>query len=189
MRQAARPFYAWLAAGTRRRQSWCSRKRPILMVYCTWADPGSVHMEEDASDIENGMQRAHWSWQYARHVRRYDRYCKWLKNTILVGFFEHVSFPTPVGMILPNDWFFSDGLSALSAPARIGLRNHREFVIMVAGLVLISVLGMAVDIRLGVLMAKKGGGRQREILVALRLGYSIGLLYFVCPIFKIGRTK
>ena len=60
---------------------------------------------------------------------------------------------------------------------------------MVAGLVLISVLGMAVDIRLGVLMAKKGGGRQREILVALRLGYSIGLLYFVSPIFKIGHTK
>jgi hypothetical protein len=75
----------------------------ILMVFCTWADPGSVHMEEDASDIDNGMQRAHWSWQYARHVRRYDHYCKWLKNTILVGFFEHVSFPTPVGMILPND--------------------------------------------------------------------------------------
>eukprot|EP00438_Fugacium_kawagutii_P014175 Skav207941 [mRNA] locus=scaffold108:220712:221515:+ [translate_table: standard] len=38
----------------------------------------------------------------------------------------------------------------------IGLLNHREFVVMVGGLVVIAVLGMVVDVWLGVLIGEKG---------------------------------
>ena len=38
----------------------------------------------------------------------------------------------------------------------IGLLNHREFVIMVGGLLVIGVLGIMVDIWLAILIAEKG---------------------------------
>ena len=66
----------------------------------------------------------------------------------------------------------------------IGLLNHREFVIMVAGLLLIGVLGIMVDIWLAILIAEKGFFKF-EIVVALHLGYSVALLAIDWPIFKI----
>ena len=66
----------------------------------------------------------------------------------------------------------------------IGLLNHREFVIMVGGLLLIGVLGIMVDIWLAILIAEKGFF-QFEIVVALHLGYSVALLAIDGPIFKI----
>ena len=66
----------------------------------------------------------------------------------------------------------------------IGLLNHREFVIMVGGLLLIGVLGIMVDIWLPILIAEKGFF-QFEIIVALHLGYSVALLAIDWPIFKI----
>ena len=66
----------------------------------------------------------------------------------------------------------------------IGLLNHREFVIVVGGLLLIGVLGIMVDIWLAILIAEKGFF-QFEIVVALHLGYSVALLAIDGPIFKI----
>lgn len=66
----------------------------------------------------------------------------------------------------------------------IGLLNHREFVLMVGGLVLIAVLGIVVDIWLAVLIAEKGF-MASEIIVACHLAYSIALLAIDGPIFKI----
>ena len=66
----------------------------------------------------------------------------------------------------------------------IGLLNHREFVIMVAGLLSIGVLGIMVDIWLAILIAEKGLFKF-EIVVALHLGYSVALLAIGRPIFKI----
>ena len=66
----------------------------------------------------------------------------------------------------------------------IGLLNHREFVIMVGGLLLIGVLGIMVDIWLAILIAEKGFF-EFEIVVALHLGYSVALLAIDGPIFKI----
>ena len=66
----------------------------------------------------------------------------------------------------------------------IGLLNHREFVIMVGGLLLIGVLGIMVDIWLAILIAEKGF-LQFEIVAALHLGYSVALLAIDGPIFKI----
>ena len=66
----------------------------------------------------------------------------------------------------------------------IGLLNHREFVIMVGGLLLIGVLGIMVDIWLAILITEKGF-YEFEIVVALHLGYSVALLAIDGPIFKI----
>ena len=65
----------------------------------------------------------------------------------------------------------------------ISLLNHREFVIMVGGLLLIGVLGIMVDIWLAILIAEKGFFKF-EIVVALHLGYSVALvctLAFLLP--------
>eukprot|EP00933_Yihiella_yeosuensis_P032569 TRINITY_DN26190_c0_g1_i1.p1 TRINITY_DN26190_c0_g1~~TRINITY_DN26190_c0_g1_i1.p1 ORF type:complete len:387 (-),score=39.70 TRINITY_DN26190_c0_g1_i1:246-1406(-) len=68
----------------------------------------------------------------------------------------------------------------------IGLLNHREFVAMVMGLALISVLGMAIDAWLAILIAKKGKGfLDVEIIVLSHLGYSCILLFISGPIMKI----
>ena len=115
------------------------------MAYCAWADPGQV--KQPIGAVGGIPRRAHKSWQYSRPIRRYDHYCKWLKNVI-------------------------------------GLLNHREFVIMVAGLLLIGVLGIMVDIWLAILIAEKGFFKF-EIVVALHLGYSVALLKIDWPIFKI----
>ena len=141
------------------------------MAYCACADSGQVkQMRKNRSrlfdlpristgtqmkigavggmDIEEGIpRRAHKSWQYSRPIRRYDHYCKWVKNVI-------------------------------------GLLNHREFVIMVAGLLLIAVLGIMVDVWLAILIAEKGFFKF-EIVVALHLGYSVALLAIDWPISKI----
>ena len=119
------------------------------MAYCACADPGQIKQTRKMKigsvggmDIEEGIpQRAHKSWQYSRPIRRYDHYCKWVKNVI-------------------------------------GLLNHREFVIMVAGLLLIGVLGIMVDIWLAILIAEKGF-LKFEIVVALHLGYSVALLELI----------
>ena len=66
----------------------------------------------------------------------------------------------------------------------ISLLNHREFVIMVGGLLLIGVLGIMVDIWLAILIAEKGFFKF-EIVVALHFGYSVALLAIDGPIFKI----
>ena len=63
----------------------------------------------------------------SRPIRRYDHYCKWVKMSSV--FWE-------------DRWHF--------------LPNHREFVIMVAGLLLLGVLGIMVDIWLAILIAEKG---------------------------------
>ena len=125
------------------------------MAYCAYADPGQVKQTQKMKigavggmDIEEGIpRRAHKSWQYSHPIRRYDHYCKWLKNVV-------------------------------------GLLNHREFVIMVAGLLLVGVLGIMVDIWLAILIAEKGLFKF-EIVVALHLGYSVALLAIDWPIFKI----
>ena len=55
---------------------------------------------------------------------------------------------------------------------------------MVAGLLLIGVLGIMVDIWLAILIAEKSFFKF-EIVVALHLGYSVALLAIDGPIFKI----
>ena len=103
------------------------------MAYCACADPGQVKQTRKMKigavggmDIEEGIhRRAHKSWQYSRPIRRYDHCCKWVKNDDVFEYF----WP-----ICNND----------------RLLNHREFVIMVAGLLLIEVLGIMVDIWLAI---------------------------------------
>ena len=66
----------------------------------------------------------------------------------------------------------------------IGLSNHREFALMLIGLVLIGVLGILIDLWLAVLIGEKGF-MESEIIVAFHLAYSVALLAIVGPIAKI----
>ena len=133
------------------------------MSYCACADPGQVKQTRKMKigavggmDIEGGLpRRAHKSWQFSRPIRRYHHYCKWVNMSSV--FWE-------------DRWHF--------------LPNHREFVIMVAGLLLLGVLGIMVDIWLAILIAEKGFFKF-EIVVALHLGKSVALLAIDGPIFKI----
>ena len=118
------------------------------MTHCAFADPGQVKRTRNAQlemDLEQGMpRRAHKSWQYPRPIRRYDHYCKWLKNTI-------------------------------------GLLNHREFVTMLAGLILIALLGVLID----AFLIAKVKFLETEVIVALHLAYSIALLTIEGPMLNI----
>eukprot|EP00931_Biecheleriopsis_adriatica_P047265 TRINITY_DN27221_c0_g1_i1.p1 TRINITY_DN27221_c0_g1~~TRINITY_DN27221_c0_g1_i1.p1 ORF type:complete len:372 (-),score=61.56 TRINITY_DN27221_c0_g1_i1:79-1098(-) len=66
----------------------------------------------------------------------------------------------------------------------IGLLNHREFVAMVLGLLVISILGIAVDVWLGLLLLKKAF-YDTAVVVLGHLSYSIALLFIAGPICKI----
>jgi len=66
----------------------------------------------------------------------------------------------------------------------IALLNHREFVVMCVGLVLIGVLGIAVDL-VALIAAFSFDNWFVRIAIALHLFYSIVLLAFVGPILKI----
>ncbi|CAK9073340.1 unnamed protein product [Durusdinium trenchii] len=119
------------------------------MMYCINADPGQSRKTRNVShDIEEGLpQRAHKSFQYRRPIRRYDHYCKWVKNVI-------------------------------------GLLNHREFILMVGGLIAIALLGILMDLWVAILLAEEGS-LDAEVAVALHLGYSVALLAVAGPIMKI----
>jgi len=66
----------------------------------------------------------------------------------------------------------------------IGLLNHREFVIMLVGLVTIGLSGVAVDLTLVASMVNKSWW-QTLMLVALHLGYSVALIALALPILRI----
>jgi len=67
----------------------------------------------------------------------------------------------------------------------IGLYNHREFLIMVIGLVMIGVIGACRDVVLLVTMFRRDLLGQSAILVALHLVYSVGLTGVAGPILRI----
>lgn len=66
----------------------------------------------------------------------------------------------------------------------IGLLNHREFMVMLVGLVMISVLGAAVDVCLAFLVVEKGFWVIEGILVA-HMAYSLTLLFLVGPLARL----
>merc|ERR1711920_91811 len=66
----------------------------------------------------------------------------------------------------------------------IGLLNHREFVVMLTGLVAIGILGVAVDLTLVASMVNKSWW-QTLVLVALHLSYSVALIALALPILRI----
>mmetsp|Transcript_63984 Transcript_63984/g.128390 ORF Transcript_63984/g.128390 Transcript_63984/m.128390 type:complete len:336 (-) Transcript_63984:137-1144(-) len=66
----------------------------------------------------------------------------------------------------------------------IGLLNHREFVAMLIGLVLVGGLGIIVDVLLTVSMVNRGFW-DTELAIVAHLAYSVALLALACPIFRI----
>lgn len=66
----------------------------------------------------------------------------------------------------------------------IGLLNHREFVMMLFGLTMISALGMVVDTSVAILTARDGFIGML-VIVLLHLAYSLVLCGIVAPMFNI----
>jgi len=66
----------------------------------------------------------------------------------------------------------------------IGLLNHREFVAMLVGLVLIGALGAVSDVLLTISLVHRGFWGT-ELLLALHLAYSVALLALAGPILRI----
>lgn len=68
----------------------------------------------------------------------------------------------------------------------IALRNHRQFLVMLIGLVAIVILGIAVDVTLVVMcLSDVKLHLTFSIVVALHLVYSLALGYYVIPIFRL----
>mmetsp|Transcript_67017 Transcript_67017/g.185163 ORF Transcript_67017/g.185163 Transcript_67017/m.185163 type:complete len:371 (+) Transcript_67017:486-1598(+) len=66
----------------------------------------------------------------------------------------------------------------------IGLLNHREFFVMLVGLIVIAILGIGMDSMLMFMMVHKSV-RVREVVIVLHLIYSVVLLVLAGPILKI----
>lgn len=67
----------------------------------------------------------------------------------------------------------------------IGLLNHREFIVMVAGLVTIGLCGTLLDFVLVVVTAREGKHWAVAFLLALHLAYSMILVSLAGPIFRL----
>jgi len=67
----------------------------------------------------------------------------------------------------------------------IGLLNHREFIIMVTGLVAIGVLGSLLDLVLVIDMARQGGPWVIAFFLVMHLAYSLALTSLAGPIFRL----
>jgi len=67
----------------------------------------------------------------------------------------------------------------------IGMRNHREFIVMVTGLVGIGVIGICFDMLLMVAQWMEGEVSASLIFLLMHLGYSSGLTGLAGPILKI----
>jgi len=67
----------------------------------------------------------------------------------------------------------------------IGLLNHREFVIMVGGLVSIGLCGCAVDIGLVFYLARQGASWTTSLLLAVHIAYSAMLTTLASPILRL----
>jgi len=66
----------------------------------------------------------------------------------------------------------------------IGLQNHREFFVMLVGLVVIAVLGIGIDSVLMFVMVHKSV-KLKEVMIGLHLMYSVIMLVLAGPILKI----
>merc|ERR1719410_315765 len=67
----------------------------------------------------------------------------------------------------------------------IGLLNHREFVIMLIGLVAIGVLGSLLDVFLVIATARETDHWRTSVFLVLHLAYSLILTSLVGPIFRL----
>lgn len=136
------------------------------MAYAGLCDPGQLKREHAYSSLEGGSEktdgdeidssmlpkRAHKTWLYRMPIRRYDHYCRWLKNCV-------------------------------------GLLNHREFILMCTGLLIISILGAVLDVLLFFYLLRTPHTHSYQwvwyFLTIVHLAYSIALLVLAAPILRL----
>lgn len=126
------------------------------MIYCTFFDPGQMRKSKAAA---NGAGDEPWRGTIPKRAHKAWQYHRPIRR------YDHYC-----------KW----------SQNVVGLLNHREFVMMLGGLVLISVLGIVVDLWLAISisMARKGL-IGTLVTVLLHLAYSMVLLGIVGPICRI----
>jgi hypothetical protein len=67
----------------------------------------------------------------------------------------------------------------------VGLLNHREFVVMVSGLLAISIVGSLLDVFLGYHLVNQGGDHLLFAGIAVHAMFLLGIAHFVGPIFRL----
>eukprot|EP00930_Biecheleria_cincta_P044435 TRINITY_DN30553_c0_g1_i1.p1 TRINITY_DN30553_c0_g1~~TRINITY_DN30553_c0_g1_i1.p1 ORF type:complete len:378 (-),score=51.81 TRINITY_DN30553_c0_g1_i1:306-1439(-) len=124
------------------------------MTYCTFFDPGQMRKTKAAA---NSAEDAPWQGVLPKRAHKSWQYPRPVRR------YDHYC-----------KWLQNV----------VGLLNHREFVMMLGGLALISVLGIIVDLWVALLMAREGF-IGTLVTVLLHLAYSIILLGFAGPICRI----
>ena len=113
----------------------------VLTGHCKFAHPGHTKKTRSVTwlDLEEGQnpRRAHRSWQFARPIRQYDHWCKWLNNVI--GLLNQ-RFSNPITLLsrLHQCSSSCSSVSASSAcwesPSTMWLTFRRESVLFHQGL-------------------------------------------------------
>ena len=67
----------------------------------------------------------------------------------------------------------------------IGLLNHREFIVMVTGLVILGIAGSLLDTALVLVISRKGGDFLTAFLLVMHLVYDIMVLTLAYPILRL----
>jgi hypothetical protein len=130
----------------------------VCIIYCTLSDPGQLKAPRQAY---TAMEEA--------HLRQGDQ--------------------NPLPKRAQKTWLYRHPVRRYDHYCRwvtncIGLLNHREFLSMCIGLVVIAVLGMAVDV-IALIPAISKGNWIQKIAVAFHLFYSVTLMTLVGPILRI----
>lgn len=129
-------------------------------VYCTLADPGQLRRDYQQrytamEQLNQGQPPAENKWPKRAHKT-------WLYRQPVRRYDHYCRWVTNC----------------------IGLLNHREFFIMVAGLVLIAVLGTAIDLVALIAVFSRGTWPAR-VAVILHIFYSVVLMFLAGPILRI----
>merc|ERR1711957_1020782 len=67
----------------------------------------------------------------------------------------------------------------------IGLLNHREFVLLLVGLVTIGVLGSILDVALVICVGRQGSNWMKGLLIIMHLMYSVVIVALAFPILRL----
>lgn len=129
-------------------------RRDHLQNMCPALEEGesrSGNMDKDEIDFGALPKRTHKTWLFRLPIRRYDHYCKWVRNCI-------------------------------------GLLNHREFIIMCTGLMIISILGSVLDVLLLFYLLRAHMNSHQWVsfsITLLHFMYSVALLMLAAPILRL----
>jgi len=150
------------------------------MAYCILNDPGQLNREERREAYDRLQQGAG------------EAYAKLQQGADEAGSSGDASMEDdpPLPKRCHKAWLYGSPIRRYDHFCRwltncIGLLNHREFFLMVWGLVMIGVCGGFLDFCLVIAAFRMGRTRTEIFFLALHLAYSAGLTSLAGPIFRL----